>query len=403
MGRLDDVTMPLSYPLYIGFSPMALVTPANFKGLVKMPTWLDLARCAVEPNPFFEHWFLNPSLKHIDLPPDLHFAILLGPKGRVDGLMPVSIAPRYGRMPLAHVQNHLHHNVFLGTPLVRPGYERAFWDGLLLRLDEAKWSKGLLCLTDLVEGGPLVEALEFVAAKWGRSCDTVYRAERAFLKSDLDAESYYETTVRKKKRKEIKRLLSRLTEMGDVKCQTLSIPVDVDSWCDDFLHLERSGWKGETGSPLGATRRTEAFFRDIVRQGLFDGRIEILKYTLDDRPLAMLVNFMTRPGSFSFKIAYDEEFARYSPGVLIQLENLKLLDRRDFGWMDSCAAENHPMINSLWAERRTMVWKALPLSGFKHSMTFHIARKIENAWAAIKAYRAPKPSTANDNRTESDD
>jgi CelD/BcsL family acetyltransferase involved in cellulose biosynthesis len=395
--------MMSTYPVPAGFTPLALVTTAELRALVTIPAWRDLANNASEPNPFLEHWFVNPSLQHLKLPADIHFALLVGSAGRIDGLMPVSIASRYGRMPLSHVQNHMHHNVFLGTPLVREGYEKAFWDGLFQRLDEAKWSKGLLCLTDLVEGGPIVTALDYVAEKWGRSCDTVHRAERAFLQSDLDAESYYAATVRKKKRKEIKRLQSRLAELGDIKCETLSIPVDIDAWCDAFLHLEKAGWKGQSGSPLGGTAASELFFRETIRQGMFAGRVELLKYSLDDRPLAMLVNFMTLPGSFSFKIAYDEEFARFSPGILIQLENLKLLERDKFSWMDSCAAEDHPMINSLWAERRTMVWKVLPLSGFKHSMTFKVARAIENGWAALKNMRAPKPSNANDNRIENDD
>ncbi len=395
------MSAPVPFPA--GFTPLAIVPASALGALIGNAAWENLARNAAEPNPFLEHWFVRPSLEHIVKSDPLHFALLPGGKGQIDGLMPLSIAPKYGRLPLAHVQNHMHHNVFLGTPLVRAGHEAAFWDGLFIELDAADWAQGLLCLTDLVEGGPLLTALDQVAQKWNRPCDTIYTASRAMLESDLDAESYYAATVRKKKRKEIKRLQSRLAELGDISCTTLTSPFEADAWCDAFLALERAGWKGQTGSPLGANASSEAFFRETVRQGLGAGRVEILKFALDDQPLAMLVNFMTLPGSFSFKIAYDESYARFSPGVLIQLENLKLLERDGFGWMDSCAVEDHPMINSLWGERRTIVWKALPLSGFRHSMTFRIARTIENGWAAIKGFRGKKTSNANDNRTESDD
>ena len=48
--------------------------------------------------------------------------------------------------------------------------------------------------------------------------------------------------------------------------------------------------------------------------------------------------------------ASTSDYARFSPGVLIQLENLKILDRGDVAWMDSCAVQDHPMIDSLWTE-----------------------------------------------------
>ena len=50
----------------------------------------------------------------------------------------------------------------------------------------------------------------------------------------------------------------------------------------------------------------------------------VSRLDLDGKPLAMLVNFLTAPGSFSFKTAFDEAFSRYSPGVLIQLDNLAI-------------------------------------------------------------------------------
>ncbi len=375
------------------------IAPADLLSSVSAEEWADLTLTASEPNPFFERWFVGASIAHLPLPADLHFFVLRGAHGRLDGLMPLSGAGRYGRLPVSHVTNHFHHNVFLGTPLIRAGQEHAFWESLLTALDDAPWANGFLRLSDLVEGGPVIAAL----SETQRRCDTIYRADRALLESPLSADAYYEAVVRKKKRKEIKRLQSRLSELGNVHTQKLTSVEGCDDWCDAFVQLEESGWKGDSGSALGREANTEAFFRSMIRDGLCAGRIEILKFSVDDKPLAMLINFMTLPGSFSFKIAYDEDYARYSPGVLIQLENLKLLESSGFGWMDSCATPDHPMINSLWAERRTIIWKALPLSGFKRGLTFRCARLAETGWDAVKSWRTPKLKTSNDNRQESDD
>ncbi len=386
-------------PVTFSAEQLRFIAPSDLLQMVGTKDWADLARAAIEPNPFFERWFVGASIAHLPLPSDLRFVVLTGEHGRLDGLMPLSGAARYGRLPVAHVTNHFHHNVFLGTPLIRAGQERVFWDALLIALDEAPWATGFLRLTDLVEGGSVIAGLNATV----RRCDTIYRAERAFLESTLSAGAYYDGVVRKKKRKEIKRLQSRLAELGNVHTQSLTTAEGCDTWCDAFLLLEKSGWKGDSGSALGKEANTEEFFRAMIRDGLSAGRIEILKFSVDDTPLAMLINFMTLPGSFSFKIAYDEDYARYSPGVLIQLENLKLLERSGFGWMDSCATPDHPMINSLWAERRTIIWKALPLAGFKRGLTFRCARFAETGWDAVKAWRTPKSNVSNDNKEASDD
>ena len=87
---------------------------------------------------------------------------------------------------------------------------------------------------------------------------------------------------------------------------------------------------------------------------------------LDGRPLAMLVNFLCPPGGFSFKTAFDEGYARFSPGVLLQQANLDLLDHPRIMWVDSCAAPGHPMIDSVWRERRALVGRHRALGRRTH-------------------------------------
>jgi hypothetical protein len=50
--------------------------------------------------------------------------------------------------------------------------------------------------------------------------------------------------------------------------------------------------------------------------------------------------------------------------------------------MDSCAAEQHPMIDSLWAERRTLARVTIPLSGPRRRLVHAAARGLERLSAA---------------------
>jgi len=351
--------------------------------------WEELAASACEPNAFVEPWFASAAARHLGGAGVRLAEIRQG--GLLLGLLPLSIEQSYGRIPVRFVQNWSHANSFLGSPLVRAGNEESFWRGLFQALDRESWAPGFLHLRDLAADGPVARGLFAAAAALGRPAPIVHSERRAFLQSDLAPDRYYERTVRKKKRKEINRLRNRLGELGPVTTRIFSAGDDLAAWCDEFLDLELRGWKGKEGTALASTTAGERFFREAVSGANAAGRLQLLRMDLGDRPIAMLVNFLTPPGSFSFKTAFDEEFARFSPGVLIQLENLRILEQPGIAWMDSCAAQDHPMIDSLWAERRTLVRVTVPLQGMRRRAAFAAARTLEKL-SALR--RRPAAATA---------
>lgn len=344
--------------------------------------WAELVHRASEPNAFAEPWFVAPSLAH--LRDESVRLVELRSGGRLTGLIMVGVERRYGRIPVPHVENWRHHHHFLGAPLVAAGEEERFWRALLGHLDDSAWAPNFLHFHGLVEGGPVLEGLRAAAEALGRGCAIVHREVRAALASELSPQAYYDATVRKKKRKELARLRNRLAELGTLTTREFSSGEDLSAWCDAFLRLEASGWKGREGSALGCRPATEAFFREAIAGAHAAARLQLLALELDGRPIAMLVNFLTPPGSFSFKTAFDEQFARFSPGVLLQIENLAILDRPDIEWMDSCAAESHPMIDSLWAERRAIVRVTVPFRGVRRRIVHGGARALEALSAGLR-------------------
>jgi hypothetical protein len=81
----------------------------------------------------------------------------------------------------------------------------------------------------------------------------------------------------------------------------------------------------------------------------------MLALTVGGRTVAMKCNFLAHDGAFAFKIAYDEAYARFSPGTLLELENIREFHRRpELRWMDSCAAAEHFMANRLMLDRRSL-------------------------------------------------
>ena len=326
--------------------------------------WHALADAAVEPNPFYHPALLAPALRHLDGDGGVTVIEARDTTGRLIGLLPVSVAQRHGRYPLANVTNWMHGQCFYGAPLIRKGQEMQAWKALLRRLDEAGPRAHFLHLDGLDTEGPVAAALERYCAESGRGCRRVAAHERALLCSGLDADSYWQTHVRAKKRKELRRLTARLEEEGAVSRSRLSGGGDAARWAEDFLALEAAGWKGEEGTALASAPQTRAYFRDVIIRAAESDMLDMLRIDLDGAAIAMLVNFRMGRGAFSYKIAFDERFARFSPGVLIEIDNLRAsLADPGLDWSDSCAAPNHPMIDGLWAERRTIAQYRVELKG----------------------------------------
>src|SRR3546814_19951812 len=66
-----------------------------------------------------------------------------------------------------------------------------------------------------------------------------------------------------------------------------------------------------------------SFFRESIAAAFAAERLAFFRIDFEGRPIAMLVNFLMGRGGFSFKIAFDEAMSRFSPGVLIEIDNLR--------------------------------------------------------------------------------
>jgi CelD/BcsL family acetyltransferase involved in cellulose biosynthesis len=353
--------------------------------------WCGLATAASEPNPFVERWYLKEAINALPEGRRVELAIVSN-GGDTIGIAPLARERHYAGMPLPHMRNWLNHNAFLGTPLVRSGREDEFWAALLDTVDGMQSAGLFLHLEGLPVDGKLTRALERVCAAQNRRIALVHREERALLEHGFSPDAYLEANMRGKKRKELRRQHNRLAELGKVECIRGNGGDGLDAWVDEFLVLERRGWKGANGSALDCADETRQLFRGALAGAARAGKLELLALRLDGRAIAMLVNFITPPGAFSFKTAFDEDYARFSPGVLLQLDNLKLLDRADVAWCDSCAAQDHPMIDSIWSGRRAIGRYSVAIGGRANRAAFAALLAAEKAKARLRKINAAKSS-----------
>jgi CelD/BcsL family acetyltransferase involved in cellulose biosynthesis len=350
--------------------------PGDFRDPAERLRWDALARGAVEPNPFYESWYLLPSLESLD--PEQSVRLLcLEVAGQLVGLLPVARSADYYGRPLPHWHAWVHANIFCALPLVAPGAETIFWRSVLSWADEAGRSALFLHLPQLPLHGPLHAALCDVLAAADRPAKLVHRYERALLQSNLSPEAYFAGSVSPKRRKEYRRQARRLDDQGTVTFERCRDGSGIEAWIEEFLALEHAGWKGQQGSALACRPETSALFRAALREAAERGRLERLTMRVDGRAIAMLATFLAAPGAFSFKTAYDEAFAATSPGVQLQQAFLDILDDDRFAWTDSCAAPGHPMIDHFWRERRTIGRLNVAVGGRVRRALFNLISRFE--------------------------
>ncbi|MFN4020483.1 MAG: GNAT family N-acetyltransferase [Erythrobacter sp.] len=357
-------------------STLRLLSLAEITDPAVIAAWERLVARAAEPNPFFEPWFLVPSLVQWGAAGRIMVKAWFH-DGRLSGLMPVVRRARYYGHRVPHASGWLHANAFCGVPLVAAGLEEDFWRALLAHFDRTARRALFLHLPLLPAGGPVDAALERVLAAGKRAHYRVAEENRALLTGALSAAEYLERAMSAKKRKELRRQHNRLAEEGALAFERLEGEAGIAEWTREFLALEAAGWKGEAGSALASAADTCALFTQSLAGAAAAGRLERLALRLDGRAIAMLVNFLTPPGAYSFKTAYDEAYARFSPGMLLQLENLALLEHAEVDWADSCAVEGHPMIERLWRGQRRMVSRNIAIGGLLRRAAFRLLMAYE--------------------------
>ena len=155
-----------------------------------------------------------------------------------------------------------------------------------------------------------------------------------------------------KRRKEWGRLERRLAERGRLETR---VGAD-DRAIERFLALEVLGWKGARGTALAADSRRGVFAREMLANFSRAGELRIHELTLDGAAIAAGVELRAARRAFFWKIAYDETYAAFSPGVLLtRALTTRLAEDGAVDLIDSCAEPGHQMIERVWADRLDFV------------------------------------------------
>ena len=133
---------------------------------------------------------------------------------------------------------------------------------------------------------------------------------------------------------------------------------------EDFMRLEAEGWKGRDGTALASNPGHASFFRTVCGSYARSGRLQLLDLSAAGSTVAMKCNLLAGDVVFCFKIAYDERYATYSPGLQLERRTIDTFHARTSAIaMDSSQTRHNDMINRLWPDRRSLATMLLPSEG----------------------------------------
>jgi hypothetical protein len=104
----------------------------------------------------------------------------------------------------------------------------------------------------------------------------------------------------------------------------------------------------------------------------------------------MLITFIAGATAFTWKIAYDEAYARFSPGAQLMLEAARrIFAETSVSRIDSCADAGHPMIDRLWPGRMAVGTLVVgpPGGGLIYRAGVAVAKAEAFARASLKRLR----------------
>ncbi len=320
--------------------------------LADRSAWSRLSGTSAEPNPFFASGFVEPATRHLPTGSGVRLLVARDAE-RWIACVPVVADRRWRRARVPCLRTWTHPYGFLGTPLLDGEDPERAASALL---QAAGW-RPLLALEGVRADGPVAAALTAAAPQ---GMHVLHRVERAALTRRSVAEPVSRPGRR---RREHARLRRRLDDELAAPSEVREIAPSRQA-AERFLTLEASGWKGRSGTAMGADPTHQAFFHALCSGTDPALGVTMLELGTADRTAASLVLLHAGLEVFAFKLAHDDALGSGAPGALLLGASRRWFrDATAAERLDSCAAPDQALANRTWTDRTPIASFVVPGPG----------------------------------------
>lgn len=324
--------------------------------------WSALTKRAPRETIFTADWFMASAIRHCAPRAGVRLAVVRSLDGAWVGVLPVVFERLLGLCPLPGWHLWQSANQFDPSPLIEHGAEHVFWHCLLAQLDRTPGAAMVLCCEGLPLDDQRTAALIEVCLAQGRPLRRRGSFTRPMRTPGPLSDEVIAARCKLDKRLDgLERKLVR--DFGKVQITKLPREVDPAAWIEQFLALEKSGWKGRNASALASQPCTTGLFREAIRVAHQRGIVRLMSLAAGGRVIAMTSWFACGARCYGFKMAYDETFRGYAPGRLLMRAVADASAASDpAASFDSCARSDAPR-DPLWPHARELADFAISIGG----------------------------------------
>jgi CelD/BcsL family acetyltransferase involved in cellulose biosynthesis len=185
--------------------------------------------------------------------------------------------------------------------------------------------------------------------------------------------------------KKLRQDWNKLSALGAVDVVNERTPDAARDAFEIFLKLESKSWKGENGTALLSNQNDAAFARRWIAALAAHGSASVALLRVDEQPIAAQVLLYSGTMAYTWKTAFDAEFAKFSPGALLIDKVSDALFASGTETIESCSPAGSFMAQ-LWTGRRATV-DVLVDVGAHRSLGFVLAAFGERAYTFAREFR----------------
>lgn len=351
----------------------------------------DLSKDLAVQNVSYEPWILCPILKASGVNRKFVFVLIFDSpsddRTRLIGFFPFERVVLHHLVPLSCLRLWADPFNYLNArcdPLIRKGHDYCI-EVLLDWFAQEKTHADLINLRGLTDGTSIVRSLTSSLSGKKRLEHIESTIESHLYRRHVNADSYINAVLSKRSQQTLRRYERRLRDLGTVEYADVDECLDIEQLIDEFIDLEDQGWKGKQGVSISAYGH-----REWVKQLLLDAhsrqRLSLLTMRVDRKLIAARCVLFSKPGSFLFKLTYDEKdiYAKRSPGLLLEFEAIRRMHSdqmmlgHEIDWLDTCSSPHSPIFSRSRSEglkvRRFIIARSGSVAALAIAMSPYAAR-----------------------------
>lgn len=261
-------------------------------------------------------WVLNYSRYRKKAGFGPHLLAVRAPEGQLIGVLPLATAPTRWRILLPTVRAAHAASEYESDWIAHPAHIPEFVNNICQYLDDRKSTWYKLELNSVTAESAVLAALKNECKRRRLIYDTRSGWRIPYVNTeDTSVDALQLTTG--KYRRELTRRWRKLNELGEVRFESYEYKAQVEQAFEEFIGVERSGWKGDRASAIACQPDVHRFWRHFAIDAADAGCLRLHLLRLNNDVISGQLGVHWGRCYYCLKVGFDPRFQSFGPGALL--------------------------------------------------------------------------------------